>query len=692
MPSVHVALCLLLPLAASATVRRVLDASNPGLTQDQVVPARRSCPRPCVNKGHCNYEKGRCECPWGYSGEACEVDRMAACRQTPDDPGSCGYIWPKNCECYRECYRLYCSRYGTDTNRCSSGWGSDIHDAPCWLYGTDGSSSSNKTGTSAAAAVGGGSSNSSSGLKLLPVAAQNSSAYPEDPEHNTVWYAQIPELFGQTEYQTGMLLQDESRKHKSPYDRPHLVWHRANHRAHPLSACGPARCSNGRGFCLQYDGRPLPECVCHFGFNGTQCEQEDNWEACWFSPDCGGLGTCHSGFCSCKDGRWGIACHRSSAAAPAVPGTIPDLRVATRFKIYMYDLPWDVAFPYEVQEDAHGRDPMYTSYELFLKYFITDNVVRTENPYEAHLFYVPALNFFYSGNLRAPEHHLEAVMEHVKSAWPFYNRSGGRDHFVFLTGDRGSCHMPRALQDSMIKVVHFGMQKQGLNWTWMGHNQDYGCIRLRQDLVVPPHPNDHKPLWPVGTAAYFKRIEAAGGHDPAGRNITFLFAGGVGEGEYSGGARQAVRALLSNVSDPAVLFVEGRRDDYVELLWRSQFCLAAYGHGWGIRLMQAIHFGCVPVIIQDHVYQAFDDFLPYEEFSVRLRLSEVPRLLDILRSYGAEQRAALRLGMAKYYRAFIWDREHGGEAFEWTLAGLQRRAANLHAGLFRRHHRRRRSS
>ncbi len=36
-------------------------------------------------------------------------------------------------------------------------------------------------------------------------------------------------------------------------------------------------------------------------------------------------------------------------------------------------------------------------YELFMRYFLTDNVTRTENPYEAQLFYVPALLYFYIG-------------------------------------------------------------------------------------------------------------------------------------------------------------------------------------------------------------------------------------------------------------------------------------------------------
>ena len=51
---------------------------------------------------------------------------MAVCRQTPDDPGSCGVLMPKNCECLRACYRLMCA-HGTDTNRCA--WRASLQ--PC---------------------------------------------------------------------------------------------------------------------------------------------------------------------------------------------------------------------------------------------------------------------------------------------------------------------------------------------------------------------------------------------------------------------------------------------------------------------------------------------------------------------------------------------------------------------------------
>jgi hypothetical protein len=49
-----------------------------------------------------------------------------------------------------------------------------------------------------------------------------------------------------------------------------------------------------------------------------------------------------------------------------------------------------------------------------------------------------------------------------------------------------------------------------------------------------------------------------------------------------------------------------------------RFCLAPYGWGWGIRLTQTLLLGCVPVIIQPHVFQPFEDVLDYDAFSVRL--------------------------------------------------------------------------
>ncbi|GIL47860.1 hypothetical protein Vafri_4498, partial [Volvox africanus] len=181
-------------------------------------------------------------------------------------------------------------------------------------------------------------------------------------------------------------------------------------------------------------------------------------------------------------------------------------RSKARLKIYIYELPWEIAFPFEVQEEIHSRDNIYTGYEQFMRYFLMDDSVRTENPYEANLFYVPALAYFYAENVRNSQWQIKAVIDHIRQQWPFYNRSGGRDHFVFMPGDRASCHSDRWLQDEIIKVVHFGMQKKNL--TWLGiENKDYGCIQTKRDLVVPSRSVNTGPLLPNTTTSYYQAME-----------------------------------------------------------------------------------------------------------------------------------------------------------------------------------------
>jgi hypothetical protein len=194
---------------------------------------------------------------------------------------------------------------------------------------------------------------------------------------------------------------------------------------------------------------------------------------------------------------------------------------------------------------------------------------------------------------------------------------------------------------------------------------------------------------------------------------------------------------------------EGTVDNYLEELRRARFCLAPYGAGWGIRLSLSMAYGCVPVIIQDAVYQVghglargpaptaaagvaahavlcshligprllhrawrlclaplqppsfqgwpaahpslpfcryprpqpYEDLLPYQDFSVRLPAADIPRIGDILRDIlGGPEYARLRSNLPKYWPAFVWDKEHGGLAYNYTIASLRRRWQRLVVG------------
>jgi hypothetical protein len=63
---------------------------------------KKPCPPGCEQHGNCNFEEGRCECPWGYGGDDCSKLMMPACRQLEDSKQvSCDGEVPKNCACFK---------------------------------------------------------------------------------------------------------------------------------------------------------------------------------------------------------------------------------------------------------------------------------------------------------------------------------------------------------------------------------------------------------------------------------------------------------------------------------------------------------------------------------------------------------------------------------------------------------------
>jgi hypothetical protein len=56
-------------------------------------------------------------------------------------------------------------------------------------------------------------------------------------------------------------------------------------------------------------------------------------------------------------------------------------------------------------------DSIYLAWWRFLEAFLPDTSVRTTNPWEANMFYVPALAFYYSGNVGEPSVHIKRVIK-----------------------------------------------------------------------------------------------------------------------------------------------------------------------------------------------------------------------------------------------------------------------------------------
>jgi hypothetical protein len=60
----------------------------------------------------------------------------------------------------------------------------------------------------------------------------------------------------------------------------------------------------------------------------------------------------------------------------------------------------------------------------------------------------------------------------------------------------------------------------------------------------------------------------------------------------------AQRVVKELEGKPGFVVYDGRKGSYTSDMMDSQFCLAPTGSGWGIRIVEDLVAGCLPVIIQ----------------------------------------------------------------------------------------------
>jgi len=472
---------------------------------NKFVEVAHKCPEGCTKYGNCNKENGKCECPWDRGGPACEKELFPLCKEHPSaNITSCGTFAPKTCECFKQCIKHLCPPHLSEclSDIFNSWW--FLAQAQCYI------------------------------LKNTPNEKQISAMpRPEDAD----WFRWDPQARAPGE---AVRPEDQAKR-----DITQIL---------PASEC-EEKC-NHRGVCARDADGPA-YCLCRRGFNGTRCEDRDPEFSCWFSPNCNGHGTCVETFCHCEPGWWGLGCTRSKAYALA-PGASP-LPSRKTLKIYMYELPYWLSDRGEPDDGALFRDPIYQADMMFMKQFINDWSIRTENPHEAQLFYIPVSMFFYIGNLGDPTWKFRQVVDFIQQEYPYWNITGGRDHFMWLLSDRGPCLLQREQQDSAIKIVHFGLNVYNSSWV---DNKDYGCIKHERDIVAVPNLDVFQSRWPFDnkTWEYYEGVLAKSGDDGHNRTNLFFFAGHVpldpDEAEYSGGIRQHLFHVLNNTKYDDVKFMD----------------------------------------------------------------------------------------------------------------------------------------
>eukprot|EP00899_Mesostigma_viride_P026830 jgi/Mesvir1/7331/Mv19141-RA.1 len=405
----------------------------------------------------------------------------------------------------------------------------------------------------------------------------------------------------------------------------------------------------------------------------------------------------------------------SSVVAPTPPP-------ALRPRIYVYELPprftTGMHFAYTLHEDSRSME------HNFHKILLTSQH-RTADPEDADFFFVPTWSRRVPLQWQSGMAFHREVFAHIQSAYPYWDRHGGTDHIFVSTSDFGACgthkeHAKSRLLAAPELASAIWLHHYGLKVLDAGGDHSLGlgpCHVPGQDIIIPANSfiydaSDYmrptslgfltqSPMirrggvintafWanPANREEYLNTGRGAGRKLKMDKLLFFAGASGLkgtgthgGSKQYSHGVRQRVFELFENRTDIGVVLSRKRVGSaYGHMLATSRFCLAPTGSGFGIRIMDSVVMGCIPVIISDNIDQPFEDLLPYELFSVRVEERRIPDLLDILLAITPEEEQEMHRQLDCCMARFLWRsviRERplppGPDAFASIMEVLRRR-------------------
>ncbi|CAM0879449.1 unnamed protein product [Alopecurus aequalis] len=306
-------------------------------------------------------------------------------------------------------------------------------------------------------------------------------------------------------------------------------------------------------------------------------------------------------------------------------------------KIYIYH---DGAKPIFHSPELKG---IYASEGWFMKLLEGDQNFVVRDPNRAHLFYLPYSSRQLEHSLYVPgSNTLEPLSIFVKNyidlisaKFPYWNRTKGADHFFVACHDWGpyTTKLHDELRKNTIKALCNADLSEGV------------FIRGR-DVSLPE----------TSVRSARRPISNIGGKPAAKRSILAFFAGQMHGRvrpillQHWGGNKDVDMRIYSRLPRRIT-----RRMNYVQHMKSSRYCICPMGYEVNSpRIVEAIYYECVPVIIADNFVLPFDDMLDWAAFSVVVPEKDVPRLKEILVGIPESRYVAMQYNVRKLQRHFLW--------------------------------------
>ncbi|KAK4374668.1 hypothetical protein RND71_005345 [Anisodus tanguticus] len=282
-----------------------------------------------------------------------------------------------------------------------------------------------------------------------------------------------------------------------------------------------------------------------------------------------------------------------------------------RLKVFVYELPSKYNKKI-LQKDQRCLNHMFAA-EIYMHRFLLSSAVRIFNPEEADWFYTPVYSTcdLTPNGLPLPftsPRMMRSAIQLIASNWPYWNRTEGADHFFIEEKSIERGILPLLQRATLVQT--FGQR-------------NHVCLK-DGSITIPPYAPPQKmqshlipPDTPRSIFVYFRGLFYEVGNDPEG----------------------ARAAVWENFKDNPLFDIStDHPTTYYEDMQRAIFCLCPLGWApWSPRLVEAVIFGCIPVIIADDIVLPFADAIPWEDIWVFVAEKDVPNLDTIHTSIRPEE-------------------------------------------------------
>lgn len=293
-------------------------------------------------------------------------------------------------------------------------------------------------------------------------------------------------------------------------------------------------------------------------------------------------------------------------------------------------------------------DPRLGNYfsEHMFKVALLRSSLVTPHPEQAHLFFLP-----FSINLlrNDPRVHSEASIaefvaqytSRIRSQFAFWNASAGADHFYVHCHSVGRDAASRH-QDLQNNAIQVSCSSSYFQRSYFTHKD----VSLPQVWPRPPE----KALTP-----------------PDARHKLAYFAGRIQNSRI----RQELIDLWGNDSSMEI-FSGSSSFSYEEGFRRSKYCLHVKGYEVNTaRVSDAIHYGCIPVIISNHYELPLANVLDWSKFSVIINNGEISSIKKRLLSITKQMYLTMFHNLRLVRKHFSWRKTPSGfDSFHMTAYQL----------------------